>query len=147
MKRKIIVRSQPEGGLVTIDRQPIGHTPVAVPVTYYGTREIQIEKDGYETQKVKHRFRAPWFQIPPFDLITDNFWPREINDDRVIDFQMTPQNTVDENFLLDRANQLRGNVYRDTITAPMASERSDTTTLENNPPPQTAILPRGILRR
>jgi len=146
MKRKILVRSYPEGALVVIDRQPIGHTPVAVPITYYGTREIQVEMDGFETQTVKHRFAAPWYQIPPLDFVTDNFWPREIRDDRVVDFQLTPSTNVDENFLRDRAEQLRGNVYRGTVTMPMAEDRSQVDTVHSLPD-QTAILPKGILRR
>lgn len=146
VKRKILVRSHPEGALVTIDRQPIGHTPVAVPVNYYGTREIQIEMDGYQTKKVKHRFAPPWFQIPPLDFITDNFWPREIRDDRIVDFELTPLTSVDENFLLDRASQLRGNVYRGTVAMPLASEKSGDNTVISEPN-QTAILPGGILNR
>ena len=57
VQRRFLVRSQPEGALVTIDHQSIGLTPVSVPFTYYGTREIQLEKDGYKTVKVKQRFR------------------------------------------------------------------------------------------
>lgn len=140
------MRSNPEGALVMLDRQPIGHTPVAVPVTYYGTREIQIEMDGYQTKKVKHRFAPPWYQIPPLDFITDNFWPREIRDDRVVDFQLTPSSSVDENFLLDRASQLRGNVYRGTVPMPLAHEKPPANPV-NSPPDQTAILNSGILRR
>ena len=144
--RKIVVRSHPEGALVTIDRQPVGHTPVAVPVTYYATREIQIEKDGYQTRKVKHRFAAPWYQYPPFDFITDNFWPREIRDDRVVDFTLTPMTTVDENFLLDRAGQLRGNVYHGTVAMPLASEKPDDNPVVSEPD-QTAILPRRLFQK
>ena len=128
-----------------IDRQPIGHTPVAVPYTYYGNREIQHEMDGFQTKKVKHRFAAPWYQIPPLDFITDNFWPREIRDDRIVDFQLTPLTNVDENLLLDRAGQLRGNVYRGTVTLPLAHEKP-TGSAVHNPPDQTAILP-DVLRR
>jgi hypothetical protein len=146
VKRKILVRSYPEGALVTIDKQPIGHTPVAVPVTYYGTREIQLEMDGYQTRKVKHRFAAPWYQIPPFDFLTDNFWLREIRDDRIVDFEMQPETTVDENFLLDRAGQLRGDVSRGTVAMPMAFEQSREEPVLSEPD-QTAILPDSRLRR
>ena len=141
VQRRILVRSNPEGALVTVDRQPIGHTPVAFPITFYGTREIQLEMDGFQTKKVKHRVDAPWYQIPPLDFITDNFWPREIRDDRVVDFELTPKTTVDENILLERAGQLRGNVYRGLITPPLAHERSDSTLIESPPAAQTAGTP------
>lgn len=139
MQRRMLIRSNPEGALITVDQQPIGHTPVAVPFTYYGTREIRAEMDGYETQKVKHRLAAPWYQFPPLDLLTDNFWPREINDDRVIDFQLTPAALVDENYLIDRANQLRGDVGRGTVPMPLAHETVEPTI--DAPPASTADLP------
>ncbi|MCP4477402.1 MAG: PEGA domain-containing protein, partial [Planctomycetaceae bacterium] len=34
VQRRFIVRSQPEGALVTIDRKSIGLTPLSVPFTY-----------------------------------------------------------------------------------------------------------------
>lgn len=123
MQRRILVRSNPEGALVTIDQVPVGHSPVAVPFTYYGTREIRVEKDGYQTQKIKHRFAPPWYQIPPLDFISDNFWPREIHDDRIVDFSLSPMELVNENRLLDRADQLRGNASRGTVPMPLAHER------------------------
>ncbi len=141
-----MVRSYPEGALVTIDKQPIGHTPVAVPVTYYGTREIQVEMDGFQAKKVKHRFAAPWYQIPPLDFISDNFWPREIRDDRIVDFELKPATNVDENFLLDRAGQLRSNVYQGTVTMPMVSSRPEDSPIDS-PPAKTAILPDAPSRR
>ena len=118
MKRRILLRSQPEGALVTIDHQTIGHTPVAIPFTYYAGRKIEMEKDGYETEKFTHRFSPPWYQIPPFDLISDNFLGREIRDQRLIDVQLRPKATVFENQLLERSDQLRANVGRGTVAMP-----------------------------
>ena len=40
VQRRLIIRSQPEGAFVTIDRRQIGLTPLSVPYTYSGTREI-----------------------------------------------------------------------------------------------------------
>ncbi len=139
VQRRLLVTSQPEGALVTVDHQPIGHTPVAVPFTYYGTREVQVEKDGYQSIKVKHRIAPPWYQLPPLDFISDNFWPREIRDDRVLDFpEMKPLATINENNLLDRANQLRGNVQRGTVPMPVAV---NTETDPVNPTVQLPVLP------
>lgn len=119
VQRRFIVRSQPEGAFVTIDRQPIGLTPLSVPWTYNGTREIQLEKDGYKTIKVQRRFEPTWYETFPASFVTENFWPREIRDERMLDFQMEPKTQVQENLLLDRANDLRMNIQRGTITAPI----------------------------
>jgi hypothetical protein len=114
-----MIRSQPEGAYVTIDKQEIGFTPVSVPFTYYGTREIQLEKDGYKTICVDQRIRPPWFERFPISFVTENFWGRELRDQRLLDFTMEPKEITNENLLLDRANDLRGNVQRGTVTAPI----------------------------
>ncbi len=119
VQRRLIVRSQPEGALVTIDNQSVGRTPVPVPYTYAGTREIQLEKDGYKTVKVRERIRPKWYDKFPLSFFSNNLALREIRDERVLDFQMEPRTQVQENQLLDRANDLRTNVERGTVTAPI----------------------------
>ena len=119
VQRRFIVRSQPEGAFVTIDRKPIGRTPLSVPWTYNGTREFQLEKDGYKTIKVQERFLPTWYERFPISFVTENFWPREIRDERLLEFQMEPKSQVQENQLINRANDLRFNVQRGTLTAPI----------------------------
>ena len=119
VQRRMIVRSQPEGAFVTIDDQPIGYTPLKVPFTYYGTRDIQLEKDGFKTVKVSERIRAPWYQKIPLSFFADNFAGREIRDERMLDFELEPRTQVQENLLLDRATDMRGNIQRGTLTAPI----------------------------
>ena len=119
VQRRFIVRSQPEGAFVTIDNQPIGYTPLSVPFTYYATREIQLEKDGYKTIKVRERIRPPWYQKFPVSFFADNFAGREIRDERLLEFEMEPRTQVEENLLLERANDLRTNIERGTVTAPI----------------------------
>lgn len=119
VQRRLLIRSQPEGALVSVDRQTIGQTPVAVPFTYYGTREIQLEKDGYQTVQVKQRIRPPWYQYFPLSFFAEHFSPREIRDVRQLDFEMIPKVQVSEYQLLDRANQLRTDVNRGTVTSPI----------------------------
>lgn len=119
VKRQMLVRTYPEGALVTVDSQPMGHSPVQVPYTYYGTREIKLEKDGYQTVKVQQNIKPPWWQIPPLDFFTDNFAFRELRDQRVLDFQLEPQVMVNENHLINRGNELRSNSVRGTIARPI----------------------------
>ena len=119
VQRRFIVRSQPEGAFVSIDRQPIGLTPLSVPWTYNGTREFQLEKDGYQTIKVQQRVKPRWYETFPVSFFTENFSPREFRDERLLEFQMEPKTQVQGNLLLDRANDLRMNVQRGTVTAPI----------------------------
>lgn len=119
VQRRLIVRTQPEGAFLTIDQQPIGYTPVAVPFTYYGTREIKLEKDGFKTVEVRQRIRPPWYERIPVSFFAEHFSPRELRDERVLDFQLEPRQQVDPNFLLDRAANLRTDVQRGTVTVPI----------------------------
>jgi hypothetical protein len=119
IRRVLMVRSDPEGALVTIDRQTVGQTPVAIPFTYYGTREIRLEKDGYELLETKERIRAPWYDIPPLSLFTAHFSLRERRDVRNLDYRLTPKQTVNEYELLQRAGQLRTDVARGTVALPL----------------------------
>ena len=64
VQRRLLIRSDPDGALVTVDDQAIGHTPYSLPYVYYGTRKIRLEKDGFETTEVKERVKPPWYQLP-----------------------------------------------------------------------------------
>jgi hypothetical protein len=119
VQRRFIIRSQPEGAFVTIDNTPIGYTPLKVPYTYDGTREIQLEKDGFKTIQVSERFQSPWYLRFPTNFFTENFAGREIRQERLLDFELEPRTQVQENLLLERANDLRHNIERGTVTAPI----------------------------
>ncbi len=119
VQRRMLIRSQPEGAMVTIDRQAIGQTPVSVPFTYYGTREIQLEKDGFQTIAVRQRIRPPWYEWFPLSFFSNHFALREVRDVRRLDFELIPKVQVSEYQLIERANQLRTDVERGTVTAPI----------------------------
>jgi hypothetical protein len=107
--RRLTIRSNPPGAQVYIDDQEVGTTPISVSYTYYGTRKIQLVKDGFETTTTLHTLRAPWYQVPPLDFASENLWPREIRDERVLDFQLAPQQVVPTDEIVRRAEQLRRN--------------------------------------
>lgn len=107
VRRRMTIRSNPVGATVYIDDQQIGTTPVSTPYTYYGTRKIQLVKDGYETLTVKQKFKPPWYQVPPLDFISENLVPYEFRDERIVDFELETQPVVPTQELLGRANQLR----------------------------------------
>jgi hypothetical protein len=110
VRRRMTVRSNPPGALVFVDDQEIGTTPVSTGFTYYGTRKIQLLKDGFETLTVKQTFYPPWYQFTPLDFISENLWPHEVRDEHNLDFQLQPQPVVPSEKLVERAESLRGSV-------------------------------------
>ena len=116
VQRRLIIRSVPEGAFVKIDDQPVGATPLSVPYTYSGTREIEVAKDGYQTINVQQRVDPKWYETFPVSFVTENFAGREIRDERVLDFTMELKTQVQEGRLLERANDMRLNINRGTIT-------------------------------
>lgn len=111
MHRRLIVESQPPGALVLLEGREIGYTPVAVDFTYYGTREITLVKEGYETLTVMQPISAPWYQHPPLDFISDNFLFHHRTDRYCFTYQMQPTRIVPTQELLDRAEGLRGEAH------------------------------------
>jgi hypothetical protein len=116
VRRRMTLRSQPAGATVYVDDQWVGVTPVSTSFTYYGTRKIQLFKDGFETLTVKQKFDAPWYQYPPIEFFAENLWPWESRDERIVDFEMQPQQIVPNQVLLDRAEALRGNANQGLMT-------------------------------
>lgn len=112
VRRRMTVRSHPSGAAVYVDHQEIGTTPVSTPFVYYGTRKIQLVKDGYETLTVNHQVSPPWYQIPPLDFFSENLYPGEIRDERIVDLELEPQRVVSPPELLGRAQQLRDSSRR-----------------------------------
>lgn len=118
VSRRVVIRTQPEGAAVTIDGIPQGNTPAAVSYVYPGSRDVQLELDGFETIKERVNLSDPWYLRPPVSFLTENFSPVEIRHQPVLDFQMQPKSRVNGALLLQRANTLRNNVQRGTVTAP-----------------------------
>lgn len=107
VQRRMTIRSNPPGALVYVDNHEIGVTPISTSFLYYGTREIRLVKDGYETLTVLQPMLPPWYQIPPLDFFSENLVPGEFRDQRIFTYQLQPQMVVPTEQLIDRAQQLR----------------------------------------
>jgi hypothetical protein len=112
VRRRLTIRSTPPGARVLIDDQEIGVTPASTPFTYYGTRKVQLIKDGYETLTVQNTISPPWYEYPPLDFFSESLWPHEIRDERQLDFQLIPQQNVPPQELRARAEALRGQAWQ-----------------------------------
>jgi hypothetical protein len=107
VRKRMTVRTQPAGAMVYIDKQPIGLSPVSTNFNYYGTRSIELVRDGYRTEKFLRRFSPPWYEIPPLDFFSETLWPYEKRDERIIDVQLTPEPVVPTDALIQSGEQLR----------------------------------------
>jgi hypothetical protein len=104
------IRTNPPGALVYVDDYEIGVTPVSTDFVYYGPRKIRLVKAGYQTQTFLQPVPAPWYQYTPLDFVTENLVPGEIRDQRVFNYQLSPQVIVPTDRLVGRAEGLRRQV-------------------------------------
>lgn len=116
VRRRLTVRTNPPGAQVFVDDQEIGTTPCSAPFVYYGTRKITVMKDGYKTETIFQKIPPPWYEYPPLDFLVENAVPREIRDERIVDVQLSPQELVPQQKLLDRATTLRDSARSGTVT-------------------------------
>lgn len=107
VSRRLMVQSNPPGAMVLLEGKEIGLTPTGVDFTYYGTRELTLIKDGYETKTQLVPIRAPWYQWPVIEFFSDNFLPGRVTDRRSVQFEMEPKRMVPNQELLNRGQSLR----------------------------------------
>jgi hypothetical protein len=138
LRRRLTVRSTPPGAQVFVDDQEIGTTPCSASFVYYGTRKVTVMKDGYRTETVFQPLSTPWYELPPLDFFNENFNPFEIRDERIVDVQLSPEEIVPQQKLLDRAQSLRDNARTGTIT-PMIGAVTET-----RPPGQVGFPGQGL---
>ena len=105
--RRVTINSNPQGALVRIDGKEIGYTPASVDYTWYGTREVQLVKDGYETQTQLIDIAPPWYQRFPLDFLSDNFLGTHVRDHRRFDLQMRPRQPDIPADMIQRGRSLR----------------------------------------
>lgn len=107
VSRRLMVQSNPPGAMVLLEGKEVGYTPTGVDFTYYGTRELTLIKDGYETKTQLVPVRAPWYQWPMIEFFSDNLLPGRITDRRDVRFELEPKRMVPNQELLNRGQSLR----------------------------------------
>lgn len=111
--RLIQIRSDPPGADVYLDGDRVGVTQpgqaLEIPYAYYGTRELILTKKGYRSHRRYLDLPAPWWQVFPFDFLTDVVLPITLTDrtDVAVVLEQEPQGqeVIDET--LKRAAEAR----------------------------------------
>ena len=108
VERTIDVRSNPPNALVFMNDQEAGRTPFSHRFIWYGTYEVQVRKDGYQTLKTASPVIAPWWQWVPFDFVAEVL-PFHFQDNHTLRYTLKPVQEKQENpdVLIGRAQQLR----------------------------------------
>jgi hypothetical protein len=85
--------------------QEVGRTPLDVEFLYYGTYDVRLELDGYETLWTAGEANAPWWDTPGADFVSE-LMPWEARSDVAWHYELEP--TIDDPAgLVDRARALR----------------------------------------
>lgn len=107
VSRRMMVYSDPPGALVLLEGKEVGYTPVAVDFLYYGTRELTLIKDGFETKKVLQKVSPPWYQWPVIEFFADNLMLSTVTDRQAFNYSLEPRRIGSNEDLLNRAENLR----------------------------------------
>jgi len=111
--RLIQIRSDPPGADVYLDGDRVGVTQpgkaLEIPYAFYGTRELILTKKGYRSNRRYLGLAAPWWQVFPFDFLTDVVLPFTLTDSTevqvVLEKETQGQEVIDET--LKRAAEAR----------------------------------------
>jgi hypothetical protein len=117
VQRTLNITSNPPGALVYLNDQEVGRTPVSRDFTWYGTYDVQLRKEGYQTLDTKMSLVAPAWLWPPIDLLAE-LAPWHIKDIRNESFVMPPASTqqADPDAMVTRADEMKAKLQSSQYT-------------------------------
>jgi len=107
VERRLHVISQPPGAEVHLDGRKVGRTPFSMPFTFYGSREIVVQKSGFGPTRTIFQLKKPWYQLFPLDFFSELVWPGRIVDRHYCYVKLPPPAQVELPPLIGRADQFR----------------------------------------
>lgn len=109
VERELVAESEPAGALVSMNDQEAGRTPLARDFQWYGTYDVTVRHDGYETLRTRTPVIAPPWLWAPFDFLAEVLpvTIRDVHRSRYV-LQPTTNETVDTRLMVGRARELRG---------------------------------------
>lgn len=90
VERKINILSDPPGANVWLDGEKIGQTPVSIPFSFYGTREITLSKEGYHLLSNMESIPIPLYQYFPLDFISEFLIPATLVNEHNFSYTLKP---------------------------------------------------------
>jgi hypothetical protein len=107
VERKLTINTDPAGAQVFLNDEEIGVSPVTASFNWYGDYNITIRKQGCETLQTHRKLQAPWYDLFPFDFLTQVLYPGRIVDSYEWSFDLKPQKEVGREELIKSAEQIK----------------------------------------
>jgi PEGA domain-containing protein len=117
VQRTLQIDSDPPGALVYLNGDEVGRTPMRKNFLWYGTYDVELRKEGYQTLVKPTKVWAPWWQWPPVDFLAE-LVPLPLEDKHAVQYRLKPMGIrqIDPDEILKRAvstrGRLRGSRYR-----------------------------------
>ena len=123
VERTLVINSSPPGALVYLNDQEVGRTPLTRRFLWYGTYDVQVRREGYQTLRTRSPVIAPWWQWVPFDFLAEVL-PARLPDRHVVSYRLTPlsQVQVDPEAMVQRGQKLRERLESSRLPKPAASQ-------------------------
>lgn len=71
IRTAVKITSSPTDATVKVNYVERGRTPIDIPIIWYWYYKVQVEKDGYRPIETDERFWAPFWAVPPLDLVAE----------------------------------------------------------------------------
>ena len=95
VERKMLIRSDPPGALISLDGTDTElRTPAEIPFDYGGTRGVMLSAPGHRVLDTTAKLEDPWFTYFPLDIGAEFLWPFTIHDDQAFDFKLEAYGTL-----------------------------------------------------
>lgn len=107
VERQLSITSEPSGALVYLSDVEVGRTPLTVDFEWYGDYEVILRSDGYQTLQTNTKIDPPWYDIPPWDLVSQAFVPWTYYYRVNRHFTLEPLKLPDDQTLIDNALDLQ----------------------------------------
>jgi len=120
VERKLYIRTEPEGAIVSVNGTELGASPVSWKFQHYGTVRVTLRKAGYETEQRIVKLKTPWYEYPVLDLFSDVIVPATIKDDHHMEVTMNPRESAPKE--VDKAN---ASAFGERAVALRASMRAE----------------------
>ncbi len=108
VERTVRIETRPPGAHVIVNDEEVGISPVRFSFLWYGDYDLILRKPGFKTLKTHYRIDPPWYQYPPFDLVSETLVPVVIRDEHTLPvFELEPAGEPVVNEVVNRALELR----------------------------------------